>query len=678
MQRATNTAWVRSKPSPQIGVFCLVIAFWLPSVNANAQTSNLIDLGVATGNAINNAGQLVLGDGIYFNGTLTPLPALPGQTTPAVGAAINASGQVAGAAETSVPNPPGADTVDQVPVIFSNGTLTNLYPSLTPGIGVIAFATGINSGGQVVGYYTLYNPHNIDQPDTIGFIYTNGTFNNLPTSGQYPPIDMPSGINDSGQITGAKTVQDPNSPGNNRFDAYIYDYAAATTTDLGQGAGYGINVGGQVTGTLDIITVGDDTDTIVGSYAFLYSNGSTTNLGTLPGGKYSTGYAINAGGQVVGSSQLAGSSTTHAFFYNGAMNDLNALIAATDPLKPYVTLTVAVGISDSLLILANGVDSRTNLTHAYLYQASFFEVAPAALNFASQAVGGTSPSQSVTLSNAGTTAIPLGTASVSGNFLLTSNNCSTSLAAGGRCTIAIAFAPAVIGVLTGALTIPSAGANYQVPLSGLAPITATISASSSTAKVGMPLKITWTSSPDSTCTAADSSLNAAFNGNIPPSGSKILTEIAPGTVYYGLHCTAPGIPEVDPVTSVVWTWPAVSVTLSASPTTITAGQSTTLTWNSTHATSCTATGGGPSDQWAGAKATSGSQTVTEAFAPVTSSVVLTYGITCTSTTSGLSGAGSASVTENSSTTSKSGGGAMDLLSIFALLGIFGMHRVVKA
>ena len=64
------------------------------------------------------------------------------------------------------------------------------------------------------------------------------------------------------------------------------------------------------------------------------------------------------------------------------MNDLNTLISATDPLKPYVTLTSAVGINDSLLILANGVDSRTNLTHAYLYQASFIQLAPAALDFA--------------------------------------------------------------------------------------------------------------------------------------------------------------------------------------------------------------------------------------------------------------------------------------------------------
>ncbi|MFZ2886795.1 MAG: polysaccharide deacetylase family protein [Minisyncoccia bacterium] len=50
---------------------------------------------------------------------------------------------------------------------------------------------------------------------------------------------------------------------------------------------------------------------------------------------------------------------------------------------------------------------------------------------------------------------------------------------------------------------------------------------------------------------------------------------------------------------------APTLTLSANPTTITTGQSSTLTWSTTNATSCTAFGG-----WTGTKATSGSQAVT--------------------------------------------------------------------
>ena len=51
--------------------------------------------------------------------------------------------------------------------------------------------------------------------------------------------------------------------------------------------------------------------------------------------------------------------------------------------------------------------------------------------------------------------------------------------------------------------------------------------------------------------------------------------------------------------------PAPTVTLSADPTSITLGQSTTLSWTSTNATSCTASGG-----WTGAEPVSGSQSVT--------------------------------------------------------------------
>jgi probable HAF family extracellular repeat protein len=658
--------------------FVLMVTI-LPA-SAGAQASDLVDLGVAIGYAINNAGQVVLSTGIYSNGTTTPLPALPGQTTPATGAAINATGQVAGSAPTSMPNPAGGNFDFTVPVEFSSGALTILQSPMeyADSISSEAYATGINSSAEIVGYSVSpdIGPADIVQGyDYVGFIYANGTLNSLPSSGLLPITNTPQGINDTGQITGIRSVQDPNNPSNNRLDAYIYD-SATGTTDLGQGAGYAVNAAGQVTGDLDVISIDVNSDTIIGSYAFLYSNGTTSNLGTLPGGNYSVGNAINSTGQVVGSSNTTGDSNSHGFFYNGVMTDLNSLISAADPLKPYVTLTSAVGINDSLLILANGVDSRTNLTHAYLYQAPFIQIAPAALNFGTAATGSTSKSQSVTVTNAGTTAIPLGIASATRNFSLQSGGCGASLAAGAHCTLVVTFTPTVAGELTGTLTVPSGGANYQVALSGVATIVATISASSSGATVGVPLKITWSSSPGSTCTADGST--SSFQGSIPINGSKVLTETAAATVSYLINCTAPGAPVVDPSTSVVWKWPAVTPTISASPTTITAGQSTTLTWASSNATGCTATGGGADDNWAGTKAKSGSQTVTEPVALDTSSVVLTFGITCNSTTSGLSASASAKVTEESSSapsSSSGGGGAMNPLSLVLLAGIIALRRI---
>ncbi|MBI2285373.1 hypothetical protein HYU82_00930 [Candidatus Saccharibacteria bacterium] len=77
------------------------------------------------------------------------------------------------------------------------------------------------------------------------------------------------------------------------------------------------------------------------------------------------------------------------------------------------------------------------------------------------------------------------------------------------------------------------------------------------------------------------------------------------------------------------TAPAPTVALSASPTTVTAGDSSTLSWSSANATSCTASGA-----WSGAKPTSGS-TSTGAL-----NATSTYSLTC----SGGSGSATASVT----------------------------------
>lgn len=61
--------------------------------------------------------------------------------------------------------------------------------------------------------------------------------------------------------------------------------------------------------------------------------------------------------------------------------------------------------------------------------------------------------------------------------------------------------------------------------------------------------------------------------------------------------------------------PAPTVTLSANPTTVNSGGSTQLTWSSTNATSCTASGG-----WTGTKATSGNQTISNLTSTTTFSL----------------------------------------------------------
>jgi hypothetical protein len=76
-----------------------------------------------------------------------------------------------------------------------------------------------------------------------------------------------------------------------------------------------------------------------------------------------------------------------------------------------------------------------------------------ALNFGTQKVKTQSPPQNVVLSNTGTDGLGIGSIAITGDFLITSNNCGSLVAGGGQCTIGVAFKPKKTGTRTGVLTI---------------------------------------------------------------------------------------------------------------------------------------------------------------------------------------------------------------------------------
>jgi probable HAF family extracellular repeat protein len=496
-----------------------------------ARSSEPQDLGVGKGCGVNNNGQVVIlagplpysfnlgcvgfqGSSIYSGGTITPL----GMN----GVAINASGQVAG--EFNAPN--GQDYA----ALYTSGTVTTL-PTLDTKSEY--FGLGLNASGTVVGT-------RVDTTETsFGMLWSNGTVTDIGTSpgGSYCNRQgtIPNAINDSGEVTGSADTTFA-TLGCTNPDAFIYDNG--TWTDLGPGSRYAINESGQVTGVSLIPT------SVMNQYlfhAFLYSNGTKIDLGALPGEQLSAGFAINSNGTVVGRSQALDSEGSvtleHAFFYNGVMNDLNAFVSSSDPLQAFVTLTDARGINDYRVIVVNGVDSRDKQEHAYLLQAPWINVAPGTLTFASTPVGTVSPTQSVTLTNAGTTSLALGTLSISGDFTQT-NNCGASLVPSATCTVMVAFAPTAAGDLDGSLTVIAAGVPIVVSLSGTAPIKVAISSSAATVTTGVAVKLTWTASPGASCTATGGSANDAWTGSIAVSGTQAVLESTAGTYQYGLTCTA--------------------------------------------------------------------------------------------------------------------------------------------
>lgn len=147
--------------------------------------------------------------------------------------------------------------------------------------------------------------------------------------------------------------------------------------------------------------------------------------------------------------------------------------------------------------------------------------------------------------------------------------------------------------------------------SGTPAPTLSLSASPASITAGQSSTLTWSSTNATSCTASN-----AWTGAKAVSGSQSVSPTADAT--YSMTCTGAGGSVSRQVTVTVTSGPtAPTLTLTSSASSITAGQSATLTWSSTNATSCTA-----SNAWTGAKAVSGSQSVSP-------TATATYALSCT-------------------------------------------------
>ncbi|MEV0271170.1 choice-of-anchor D domain-containing protein [Hamadaea sp. NPDC050747] len=96
---------------------------------------------------------------------------------------------------------------------------------------------------------------------------------------------------------------------------------------------------------------------------------------------------------------------------------------------------------------------------------SQISVSPTALGYGSVATGSSSAPQTVTVTNSGTAAAPVGSITTSGDFSQT-NTCGSSIAAGSSCTVNVVFTPTASGTRTGTLALTASGITNTVPLSG--------------------------------------------------------------------------------------------------------------------------------------------------------------------------------------------------------------------
>ena len=296
--------------------------------------------------------------------TITNLGTLGGTTS--AGTAINASGQVAGTAQTT------NDAASRA-VRWTGAAIINLGS-----LGGNSSGYGVNDSGQVTGYsYTTFSG-----TLTHAFRYFGATLTDLGTLGGASSQGL--AINASGQVAGNAQTSGAAYHAVRWTGTAATDLGAATGTytygnainTSGQVAGYaaatgtgvlravvwtgttavnlvsmggtnskaeGVNDSGQVTGWADI------QGSSAAYHAVRWTGATITDLGTL-GGNLSIGFGINRFGAVVGYSTLANGGQ-RAFVANGnTMTDLNALL----PAGSGWTLTAAYAINDYGWITGQG------------------------------------------------------------------------------------------------------------------------------------------------------------------------------------------------------------------------------------------------------------------------------------------------------------------------------------
>jgi hypothetical protein len=199
---------------------------------------------------------------------------------------------------------------------------------------------------------------------------------------------------------------------------------------------------------------------------------------------------------------------------------------------------------------------------------------------------------------------------------------------------------------TGGTSAPSS-ATVTVS-TGAAPATISgLTANPLTITTGQTTSLSWTSANAATCLATGGALLDGWAGVQPTSSTGVTVGpiLIAGSYTYTLTCTGTGgisQPSSVVVTVVAPTPAATLTSFSVTPSTITAGQSTVLSWTTANATSCVASGGSGSDGWSGAQSTAN---VALTVGPIAAAGTYTYTLTCTGP-GGTGAPGTATLTVN--------------------------------
>ena len=222
---------------------------------------------------------------------------------------------------------------------------------------------------------------------------------------------------------------------------------------------------------------------------------------------------------------------------------------------------------------------------------------------------------------------------------------------------------------TNASGVSATGTATLPVYSGAPPAVPTLTLGSASVAVGSSTTLAWSSAGATSCTAS-----GAWSGTQATSGSETITPTFVGPQIYTLTCSNLGGPSAAAsvtLTATAQTVVPAAPTLTLGSPSIPADTTTTLTWSSSNAASCTAGGSANAvaSGWTGVLANAGQNTVT----PITLGT-FTYTLFCTN-----AAGNSPTTTVNLMVTASKdtgGGGSIDGMML-AALGLLGLWRALR-
>jgi hypothetical protein len=241
-----------------------------------------------------------------------------------------------------------------------------------------------------------------------------------------------------------------------------------------EGTGFAITDDGGNSGISPAgCSVGDAPTPVYPPYPVTGVNASPTALAFSPqvAGTTSAAQTVTVSNPTSAAAPVSSIATSGAF---AQTNTCGTSIAANGSCTVSVTFspTATGSATGSLTINAGGVTSTVSLSGTGTAPGPVLTASPASLSFPATDVGSSAATQTVTVTNSGTTAATVSSVAVTGAYSQT-NNC-TSIAVNGTCTVTVKFTPTA-ATNAGTLTVSSNANNSPLTVglsgSGITPTT---------------------------------------------------------------------------------------------------------------------------------------------------------------------------------------------------------------